>query len=176
MEFKGVNSVFELIELIKKSEYEEDADGVLVNQFIDNATIKNLDPQPYIDNDGIGYYEYGSETGYDAGKDYLVLDGSGVVNTTVEIKPLLSAVDKPHLSGSPEELKQAIQEFFLDNDNRSDTEFIIGEIIGDEGKPALDEALSDMYDEQHMRLVIDDIVINNSDNEKVNLDILVSWK
>ena len=176
MEFKGLNNISELIELVKKSNYDEDPGDILTMQFLNNAKVTNVDPMPYIDNDGIGHYEYGSEVGYDAGKDYLVLDGSATLTTMVEIEPLLYATESPHLSKSPEDLKEAINKFFLEGDNRADTEFILGEIMGDNGKPKLNDSFSEMYDEQKMKLVLNDISISETNNKEVYLTITVSWE
>jgi hypothetical protein len=176
MEFKGMKNLSELVELVKQSEYNEDSDDILLNQFIDNSNIVSIDTQPYVDNDGIGYYEYGSEVGYDAGKDYLVLEGNGIITTTIDIEPLLFATDSPHLSKNPEDLKQAVNKFFLADDVRADTEFIIGEIMGNDGKPDLDESFSEMYDEQKMKLVVNDITISQSNDSEIELTISISWK
>lgn len=176
MEFKGIKNISELIELVKQSNYNEDPEDVLTTQFLDNAKVVSIDPMPYIDNDGIGYYDYGSEIGYDAGKDYLVIEGSATITTKVEIESLLSATESPHLSKNPEDLKQAIDKFFLSDENRADTEFILSEIIGNEGKPELNEQFSTMYDEQKMKLTLVDISISQSDDVEVYLNIIVSWK
>jgi hypothetical protein len=176
MEFKGIKDISELIEFVKQSEYTEDPDDTIINQFIDNSKIVSMNPQPYIDNDGIGYYDYGSEVGYDAGKDYLVLEGNGIISTMIEIEPLLFATDSPHLSKNPEDLKQAINKFFLAEDVKADTEFIVKEIMGDEGRPELDDSFLEMYNSQDMKLVVNDITISESTDSEVFLNINVSWK
>jgi hypothetical protein len=176
MGYNGIKNLDELIEFIKQSEYEESSEDILTTQFLDNAKVESVNPQPYIDNDGIGYYDYGGATGYDAGKDYLVLDGNAIITTMVEIEPLLSATENLHLAKQPEDLKRAIDEFFLTDENRPDTEFILGEIIGNDGKPDLDETYSEMYDNQKMKLVLNDISITQSNNDEVYLTINVSWQ
>ena len=176
MEFKGIKNLSELIELVKQSEYEENPEDILTTQFLDNAKITSINPQPYIDNDGIGHYDYGGQTGFDAGIDYLRLDGNAIITTMVHIEPLLSATNNSQLSKYPEDLKKAIDEFFLTGNNRADTEFIIGDMIGDGGRPDLNDELSKMYDDQKMKLVVNDITISQSNDEEVYLTINVNWK
>lgn len=173
MEFGGMHDI---VDLIRKCSYKEDPGDIVITQFLDNAKVANINPMPYIDNDGIGHYDYGSEVGYDAGKDYLVLDGSATVTTMIGIETLLSATESPNLSKNPEDLKIAIDKFFLADDARADTEFILGTIIGNDGKPKLNENFSKLYDEQKMKLVVDDISVGESTDTNVYLNIVVSWK
>lgn len=170
-----MKNISDLIELVKQSEYEESPEDLLTSQFLDNSEVVSIDPLPMIDNDGIGYYDYGGQTGYDAGKDYLVLEGNAVISTMVGIEPLLAATENSQLSKHPEDLKKAIDEFFL-GENRADTEFILGEIVGNEGKPDLDEDLDEMYGDQKMKLVLHDISISESNNNEAYLTINVYWK
>jgi len=176
MEFNGIKNISDLIDLVKQSEYDESPEDLIFNQFLNNAKVESIDPQPYIDNDGIGYYDYGGQVGYDAGKDYLVLDGNAIITTMIGIEPLLSVTENSQLSKQPEDLQKAIDELFVAGDNRADTEFILGEILGDEGKPELSENISEMYDDQKMKLVLDSISISQSDNENVYLTISVNWE
>ena len=113
MEFKGIKNLSKFVEIVKKSEFEETSEDKIFDQFLNNAKIEKIDPKPRIENSGLGYYDYGSESGFDAGSNYLILEGNGVISTVIDTHTLYSAIEKFTFSENSINIEDVVEKFFL---------------------------------------------------------------
>lgn len=175
MEF---NKVKNILELIKLSEFgEEDPEDLVFDQFINHAKVIEYNPQPIVENTGIGPYEYGGAPGFDEGSNILILEGDATIETEIDILPLCTVVGSQEEEITSETLQNAVNQLFLSGDRVHDTEYVIEQIMGDDGKPRdLSEMEEDLYKHQNIQIKISKIEVKGITNGRVQLLINIIWE